>query len=177
MTVKFISEKNLKFLLYDVFDAESLAGFEYFSEHNKKSFDMVLNAAQKLAKDLLYPVFTEMDRKPPELVMGEVKVHPSVEKIMKEFGEGGWISSRVPCDQDGEQLPSMVADICDFIFAAANYSANAYPGLTFGASHLIESFGSKELYDRYVPKMRSGKWQGTMALTEPEAGSDVGADR
>jgi butyryl-CoA dehydrogenase len=92
---------------------------------------------------------------------------------MKEFGEGGWISSRVPFDQDGEQLPSLVADICEFIFAAANYSANAYPGLTFGASHLIESFGSRELYDRYVSKMRSGEWQGTMALTEPEAGSSL----
>jgi butyryl-CoA dehydrogenase len=67
----------------------------------------------------------------------------------------------------------MVADICDFIFAAANYSANTYPGLTFGASHLIESFGSKDLYDCYVSKMRSGEWQGTMALTEPEAGSSL----
>jgi butyryl-CoA dehydrogenase len=67
----------------------------------------------------------------------------------------------------------MVADICEFIFAAANYSANAYPGLTFGASHLIESFGSKDLYDTYVPRMRAGEWQGTMALTEPEAGSSL----
>ena len=136
-------------------------------------FDMVLKAAVKLGKDLLFPIFEEMDRNQPELVNGEVKVHPSVKTIMKEFGEGGWISSRVPFDQDGEQLPSMVADICEFIFAAANYSANAYPGLTFGASHLIESFGSRELYDRYVPKMRSGEWQGTMALTEPEAGSSL----
>jgi butyryl-CoA dehydrogenase len=114
-----------------------------------------------------------MDRHPPELVNGEVKVHAAVKTIMKEFGEGGWISSRVPFDQDGEQLPSMVADICEFIFAAANYSANAYPGLTFGASHLIESFGSKKLYDTYVPRMRAGEWQGTMALTEPEAGSSL----
>jgi butyryl-CoA dehydrogenase len=136
-------------------------------------FDMVLKAAVKLGKDLLFPIFEEMDRNQPELVDGEVKVHPSVKTIMKEFGEGGWISSRVPFDRDGEQLPSMVADVCEFIFAAANYSANAYPGLTFGASHLIESFGSKELYDTYVPRMRAGDWQGTMALTEPEAGSSL----
>jgi butyryl-CoA dehydrogenase len=136
-------------------------------------FDMVLKAAVKLGKDLLFPIFEEMDRNQPELVDGEVKVHPSVKTIMKEFGEGGWISSRVPFDRDGEQLPSMVADVCEFIFAAANYSANVYPGLTFGASHLIESFGSKELYDTYVPRMRAGDWQGTMALTEPEAGSSL----
>ena len=173
MAAKFVSERNIKFLLYEVFDVESLTKYEYYSEHNRKMFDMVLKAAVKLGKDLLFPIFEEMDRNQPELVNGEVKVHPSVKTIMKEFGEGGWISSRVPFDQDGEQLPSLVADICEFTFAAANYSANAYPGLTSGASHLIESFGSKELYDRYVPKMRSGEWQGTMALTEPEAGSSL----
>ena len=173
MAAKFVSERNIKFLLYEVFDLESLTKYEYYSEHNRKMFDMVLKAAVKLGKDLLFPIFEEMDRHQPELVNGEVKVHSSVKTIMKEFGEGGWIASRVPFDQDGEQLPNMVADICEFIFAAANYSANAYPGLTFGASHLIESFGSKELYDRYVPKMRSGEWQGTMALTEPEAGSSL----
>jgi len=173
MAVKFVSERNIKFLLYEVFDVESLTEHEYYSEHNRKMFDMVLKAAVKLGKDLLFPIFEEMDRNQPELVNGEVKVHPSVKTIMKEFGEGGWISSRVPFDQDGEQLPSMVADVCEFIFAAANYSANTYPGLTFGASHLIESFGSQELYDAYVPRMRAGEWQGTMALTEPEAGSSL----
>ena len=173
MAAKFVSERNIKFLLYEVFDVESLTKYEYYSEHNRKMFDMVLKAAVKLGKDLLFPLFEEMDRNQPELVNGEVKVHPSVKTIMKEFGEGGWISSRVPVDQDGEQLPSMVADICEFIFAAANYSANAYPGLTFGASHLIESFGSKDLYDTYVPRMHAGEWQGTMALTEPEAGSSL----
>jgi len=170
---KFVSERNIKFLLYEVFDVESLTKYAYYSRHNRKLFDMVLKAALKLGKDMLFPIFEEMDRKPPELVNGEVKVHPAVGSIMKEFGEGGWISSRVPFDQDGEQLPSLVADICEFIFAAANYSANAYPGLTVGASHLIESFGSRELYDTYVPKMRAGEWQGTMALTEPEAGSSL----
>ena len=173
MAAKFVSERNIKFLLYEVFDVESLIKYDYYSEHNRKMFDMVLKAAIKLGKDLLFPIFEAMDRSQPELVDGEVKVHPDVRKIMKEFGEGGWISSRVPYSQDGEQLPSMVADVCDFIFCTANYSTYAYPGLTYGASHLIESFGSKELIETYIPRMRSGDWQGTMALTEPEAGSSL----
>ncbi|UCE54182.1 MAG: acyl-CoA dehydrogenase [Desulfobacterales bacterium] len=173
MATKFISERNIKFLLYEVFDMESLTQYKYYREHNRKTFDMVLKAAIKLAKDLLWPVFEEMDRNQPQLVNGEVKVHPSVRKMMKEFGAGGWITSRVPFDLDGEQLPHLMADVCDFIFQAANYSANAYAGLTAGAAHLIESFGSKELYDTYVPNMYAGKWQGTMALTEPEAGSSL----
>ena len=167
MAAKFVSERNIKFLLYEVFDVESLTQYDYYSEHNRKMFDMVLKAAIKLGKDLLFPIFEEMDRIQPELVDGDVKVHQAVKSIMKEFGEGGWISSRVPFEQDGEQLPSLVADMCDFIFCAANYSTYAYPGLTYGASHLIESFGSQELFDTYVPKMHAGEWQGTMALTEP----------
>ncbi len=173
MAVKFVSEKNLKFLLYEVFDAESLTCFEYYREHNRKTFDMVLKEALKLSRNLLYPVFAEMDRNPPELIAGKVKVHPSVRTIMKEFGDGGWISSRMPYELDGNQLPHLIADACDFIFGAANYSAGVYPGLSAGAAHLIESFGSKELFDTYVLNMYAGKWQGTMALTEPEAGSSL----
>ena len=173
MAAKFVSERNLKFLLYEVFDAESLTGYDYYREHNRKAFDMIIKEALKLSKNLLYPVFTEMDRNPPELVDGQVKIHPSVKTIMKEFGKGGWITGRMPYEHDGNQLPHLIANACEFIFAAANYSAGVYPGLCAGATHLIESFGSQELFDTYAPHMLAGKWQGTMALTEPEAGSSL----
>ena len=173
MATKFYSERNLKFMLYEVHDVVSLTQYDYYAEHNRKMFDMVLKAAGKVGKDLLFPIFEDMDRKQPELVNGEVKVHPAVRKIMKEFGEGGWITARVPFDLDGEQLPHLIADTCEYLFQCANYSANAYHGLTAGAANLIETFGSKELYDTYTPKMYTGEWQGTMALTEPEAGSSL----
>ncbi len=76
MAVKFVSERNIKFLLYEVFDVESLTEYEFYSEHNRKMFDMVLKAAVKLGKDLLFPIFEEMDRNQPELLNGEVKVAP-----------------------------------------------------------------------------------------------------
>lgn len=173
MASKFVSERNIQFLLYEVFDIESLTNYPYYEEHNRKMFDMVLKAALKLSKNLLFPLFEEMDRNQPELVAGEIKVHPSVGHILKELGEGGWLTSRVPFEQDGEQLPHLLADVCEYIFECANYSAHAYAGLTIGAAHLIKAFGTKELYERYVPKMHAGKWQGTMALTEPEAGSSL----
>ena len=173
MAAKFVSERNLKFLLYEVFDAESLTRYDYYREHNRKTFDMVIREALKLSKNLLYPVFTVMDRNPPEFAGGKVKVHSSVKTIMNEFGKGGWITGRMPYEQDGNQLPHLIANACDFIFAAANYSAGVYPGLSAGAAHLIESFGSRELFNTYAPHMLTGKWQGTMALTEPEAGSSL----
>lgn len=173
VATKFFSKRNLKFLLYEVLDVESLTRYEYYKDHNKKIFDMVLQAAAELAENLLWPSFQEMDRNPPVWVDDQLMVHSSVRSIMREFGKGGWIAATVPEKLGGEQLPHLISDTCQFIFAAANYSASAYGGLTEGAAHLIGSFGSKALFDRYVPKMLSGTWQGTMALTEPEAGSSL----
>ncbi len=173
MATKFVSERNIKFLLYDVLNIESLTDYDYYADHNRNTYDMVLKAAIKLGKDMLYPIFEEMDRSQPELVEGEVVVHPAMKKILKEYAEGGWTTSSHPYDAGGEQLPSMIASVCYFIFACANYSASAYSSLTSGAAGLIISFGGKELCDMYLPNMFAGKWQGTMALTEPEAGSSL----
>ncbi|MCF8130835.1 MAG: acyl-CoA dehydrogenase [Deltaproteobacteria bacterium] len=173
MAEKFMSMRNLKFLLYEVFDAASLTRHSYYEEYDRKMLDMVLEAAEELARGLLWPYFQEMDRNPPKLADDGVKVHPSVRKGLKEMGEGGWIAMTVPEELDGQQLPQMIADSCRFIFCAANYSGAAYSGLCVGAARLIVNFGSRELYDAFVPNIRSGRWQGTMALTESEAGSSL----
>ena len=174
MAEKFISERNLKFLLYEVFDTASLTQYPYYEEHGKEIFDMVLETALKIGKDILRPNLTEMDKNPPEMVDGEVKVHPSVKAYLKACGEGGWIGINAPMALGGQQIPLMIAFACRFIFSSANYSAMVYPLLTDGAAHLIESFGTEELKETYLPKMFSAEWQGTMALTEPQAGSSVG---
>ena len=174
MATKYLSKRNLEFNLYEVFDILSLTQYPYYEQHNKQVFDLMLDAALKLGKDLLNPIFEEMDRKAPYLENGQVRVHPSVKKIMKEFGEGGWIAAKFEEKFDGEQLPYLIADCCHFIFCAANYSSTIYYGLTYKAAKLITSFGSQEQIDSYVPKMLNGEWQGTMALTEPDAGSSLG---
>jgi butyryl-CoA dehydrogenase len=134
---------------------------------------MVLKAAVELAEGLLWPNFQEMDKNPPEFVEDQIKVHSSVKQFLKECGEGGWIGTGIPFEWGGQQLPQMITQACTFIFAAANYSASAYPGLTQGAARLILTFGKEEMKRTYLPKLLSGKWQGTMALTEPEAGSSL----
>ena len=173
MAAKFVSEKNLRFLLYDVLDAESLTRHAYFREHSRETFDMVLDTALKIGRDLLQPHLREMDQDAPKLVDGQVKVHPMVKKFMTECGEGGWIAAGAPFERDGQQLPAMIVNAFMFIFGAANYSASAYPMLTTGAAHLIESFGSEKLMETFVSRMFAGQWQGTMALTEPQAGSSL----
>jgi alkylation response protein AidB-like acyl-CoA dehydrogenase len=170
---QFVSLRNLKFLLYEVFQVEDLCRYPYFEEQGREIFDLTLETALKMGQDLLRPVLREMDLKPPVFIDGEVKVHPMVRTFMKESGEGGWIASRFPFDLGGQQIPQLISTASQFIFFAANYSASVYPHLTTGAVDLILSFASEELKELYVPKMLSGEWQGTMALTEPQAGSSL----
>lgn len=174
MTEKFVSERNIKFLLYEVFDAESFTRHPYFKAYDKSTFDLVLKAAMELAEGLLWPNFQEMDRNQPELIDDKIKVHPSIRAMMKEYGKGGWIGATVREELGGQQLPHLIADSCDFVLAAANYSASAYKILSTGAANLIAKFGSQDMIDIYLPRILSGEWQGTMAMTEPEAGSSVG---
>jgi butyryl-CoA dehydrogenase len=170
---KYFSERSLKFLLHEVHRAEQLCELPHFQDHDKESFDLMLDTARRLADGLLYPVFQEMDRRPPELVEGQCKVLPQVRDIIKAFAEGGWIAATFSGEEGGMQLPVMVNTACLFIFGAANFPGSAYLGLTTGAAHLILSFGTEELKETYVANMIEGRWQGTMALTEPGAGSSL----
>ncbi len=174
MAEKFISDRNLKFLLYEMFDVEQLLKYPHFADHSREVFDMVMETAMKMGKDLFKPIFTEMDRQQPEYVNGEVKVHPQVRTIMKECGAGGWIGPSFPYDWGGQQLPMTIGMLIPTaIWAAANYSGCVYPGLTSGAAGLIGSYCDEETRNKYLPKMMAGEWQGTMALTEPQAGSSL----
>jgi alkylation response protein AidB-like acyl-CoA dehydrogenase len=169
----FFSKRDLHFNLYELLKVEQLTGYDYFKDHDRQSFDMVLDAAEQIADKMLRPLLTEMDRKEPQLMDGAIRVHEGMKAITKRFGEDGWINATFSYDEGGQQLPVTVQNAAAFIFQAANYSASVYPFLTTGAANLIRSFGSKALIERYTPLMYSGRWQGTMALTEPNAGSSL----
>ncbi|MFH1057603.1 MAG: acyl-CoA dehydrogenase [Pseudomonadota bacterium] len=173
MANKFVSERNLKFLLHEVHQAEELCQLPFFADHDRESFDMMLGTALRMADQLLFPALRDMDLNPPELVDGQVRVRPVVRQMLEQCGEGGWLSATFSYDHQGMQLPVTINTACIYAFAAANFSASAYLGLTTGAAHLILSFGAPELQEAYVPHMLSGRWQGTMALTEPGAGSSL----
>ncbi len=170
---KFYSKENLKFTLHEVFHVEELCKRDYFKEHTSESFDMMIEAADSLATNHLRTILVEMDRNPPRVENGRIKVHPNMGALMKMFGEDGWISMSAAHEFGGQQVPFTILQAVGFIMAAANYGTMAYPFLTTGAAHLIESFGTKELRDTYLEKMHAGQWQGTMAMTEPQAGSSL----
>ncbi len=138
-----------------------------------KPYDLVMDTALKLARNLMYPYLREMDEKAPVLENGQVKVHPVVKTMMKEWGEGGWISSSMPYEAGGQQLPITVHMALQLHICSRQFCSHWFSGLTTGAAHLIFSYDSDELKETYVPQMLAGEWQGTMALTEPQAGSSL----
>lgn len=174
MAQKFYSETNLKFTVNDVHDLKSLNKYKKFEEYDEESINMILDTAAGIARDYMFPCFTEMDRNPPVYTGSTIKVHACVRDFMKMMADGGWITAPFPAETGGQDMPMAVFTASNFILCAANYSLSVYPGLTTGALGLIFNFAAKELRDAYAPRMISGEWQGTMALTEPEAGSSLG---
>lgn len=174
MAEKFASRRNIDFLLYEVFDIESLNRFSYFEDHDEDTFKMIVDTAMKISEEMMLPYFKEMDVEAPYWENGKVHVHKSMVPYLEEMGQGGWIQAEKPYDIGGQQLPLTVKEMCYFLFGAANYSMHVYPMLTAGAANLIYEFGSQEIKELYLEKMYSGKWQGTMALTEPDIGSSLG---
>ncbi len=170
---QYYNRKQIDFILYDVLKAQTLTEYDYFSDYDREQWDMFLDATDAFTKEYFFPLLVQMDREQPELKNGTIRVHPRMREIMLKCGEGGYINAIAKKDAGGLQMPMTVANAASFIMGAANYDITAYPGLTMGAAHLIENFGNQNLRDKYLPKMFSGEWQGTMALTEPGAGSSL----
>lgn len=169
----YFSKKDLHFQLFENLQVTELGRFPYFQDHDRETFQMVLDSAEQIATQSLRPHLTDIDRNEPQLVDGKIHVHPAMGDIIRQFAEGGWINATFSYDQGGQQLPSVMHMAAGFIFQSANYSASVYPFLTTGAANLIRTFGSQTLKETFIPNMLSGKWQGTMALTEPDAGSSL----
>jgi butyryl-CoA dehydrogenase len=169
----YFSKKDLHFQLFENLQVGELSKFPYFQDHDRDTFQMVLDSAEQIATQSLRPHLTDMDRNEPQLVDGKIHVHPAMGEIIRQFAEGGWINATFPYEEGGQQLPGVMHMAAGFIFQAANYSASVYPFLTTGAANLIRTFGSQSLKETFIPNMLSGKWQGTMALTEPDAGSSL----
>ena len=173
MADQYVSVRNLRFLLHEVFKVSELSRFEHYEHYDREAADMTIDASKQLSDKLLFPILTEMDRNKAYFSEGSVKVHPKLRSVIKNIAEGGWISAHNTFEQGGQQMPLTLLNAALFIMYAANGNAAAYAFLTQGAANLLQSFGSEELKSAFIPKMYSGDWQGTMALTEPQAGSSL----
>ncbi len=173
MAKKYVSVENLKFLLNEVFNIQEVLDTPYYAETDGEAVNMILDAATDLADRYLFPHYVEIDRADHTFEDGKVTIHPKIQEFVKASGEAGFIGASFSYDHGGQQLPEMVTAASGAIMSAANNGVLMFTGLTAGATHLILSFGSDELKEKYTGKMLSGQWQGTMALTEPQAGSSL----
>ncbi len=168
-----ISDRDVEFLLFELFDAEALCKLPHFADHTRETFELYLASSRKLAREVLFPAYRPFDEAPPVLEQGRVKVHPLLYDILPRMVELGIIAATRPADVGGQQLPVLVACMANAYLMAANAGAYGFIGLTSGAGRLIESFGSDELKREFMDRMYEGRWTGTMALTEPQAGSSL----
>ena len=167
------SRRNLDFMLKEVLKVGELTQYPHFQDYTPDMFDMVLDTAEEIADKIMRPAYVESDRKQPELINGQVKVHPAVKDYMKAMGDSGMISATFHYEHGGQQLPLLVNAANEFIRGAAHNSFVMFTGLTAGSAHLIYSFGSKELQEKFADRMITAEWTGTMCLTEPQAGSSL----
>jgi alkylation response protein AidB-like acyl-CoA dehydrogenase len=171
--MQYIDHDFLRFLLFQVHDVEQLFQYDRFAHLDASAVDLVLSSAKDFADAEMYPYFRTLDEHFARWENNRVTTHPQIGKVLRACGENGWIGGGADFDLGGIQLPETVFGFIQTILQASNNAAQGYIGLTVGSSRLITSFGSKELIDTYIPNMFAGKWQGTMALTEPQAGSSL----
>jgi butyryl-CoA dehydrogenase len=167
------SDRNVDFLLYEVLAAEKLTELTAYREHGRDTFDLYLANARRMARQVLFPSYRRMDAQAPELRDGRVRVHPLMKEIYPQLLSLGLVNATRPTSVGGQQMPLTVAALASAYLMAGNGSAYGFLGLTAAAAHLMEAFGSEWLKAEFMTRLYAGEWTGTMALTEPHAGSSL----
>ena len=173
MSETLLSSRNLAFELYEVLDAEALIQRERFADHSRETFDAAIGTARSIAEKLFAPHNRKSDEHEPEYVEGTAQLIPEIKPAVDAFLEAGFLNATREFEVGGMQLPNLLSQACFAHFQSANAATTSYPFLTMGAANLIESFGSEEQKQRFLQPMIDGRFFGTMALTEPHAGSSL----
>ncbi len=172
-----VNVRDQKFILFEQIGIDKLFKSEKFGDYTLDDANMMLGEAEKLAVNVMEPTYTEGDKEGCTFVDGKVKVPACFHDAYKKICEAGWNCAARDPEVGGQGMPLSLFTACAELFSAANYPLLMYPGLTCGAGALIEKFGTDKQRKKYMEKMYSGEFGGTMGLTEPGAGSDVGALR
>jgi len=173
MTDTLIDRRELAFQLYDMQNVESLCERSEYADHSRETFESALDTAEQIAKELFAPHNRLADEQEPTFDGKTVSMRPEVKVAFDAVAEAGFIAGREDYELGGMQLPESVMSACMSLFTAANPSTAAYPFLTMAAAGVVKNFASATLREQFLPKMLAGRFTGTMALTEPHAGSSL----
>ena len=173
MSAPLLSRRDLEFYLYELFEVESLASRERYADHNRESFNSAMDIAEKVAEEYFVPIRAKVDMNQPDWDGEKVIMIPEIKRAYDAVAEAGLICPDQDYDMGGMQLPLVVAACAMGYLTAAASTTNGFHALTAANANLLETHGTQEQIDTWVSRLRTGEFAGTMALSEPQAGSSL----
>lgn len=169
-----IDDRFVEFLLDRVHPLAETLALPAFADHDRATCGLYLDGLRRFAREVMGPSYRVMDAEPPVFEGGRVRLHPVMKSLYPRLCALGLITATRGVEVGGHRLPRQVAMLGTSYLMAGNGSALGLALLTAGAGHLIEVFGDAIVKGLFLDAMYSGRWTGTMALTEPQAGSSLG---
>jgi len=172
-----VDTRDVKFIVFELLEADKLTEYSKFADFDKDTFDEVINLSEKIAVEQVYPVNMEADKE-------GVKYKPETKEViipkvykagLDAYYEAGFLGISVDPEFGGMGMPDIIHQVTNDYFTSAGVAFSMYSALSIGALNLIKNFGADDTKYLICEKLLSGEWGGTMCLTEPDAGSDVGA--
>ncbi|MBN2160985.1 MAG: acyl-CoA dehydrogenase [Spirochaetes bacterium] len=172
-----VDSRDARFVLFEMFHVDKLNAYDAFSTFDRDAYEATLDLAEKIAMEKVYPVNAEGDRTGARYdpKTKSVAVPEGYRAAKSVFDEAGFTGLANDPEWGGTGMPDVMYRAVLEYFFAASLSFTAYVTLAVGAANLVKNFAPAEVKKIYLEKMISGEWGGTMCLTEPDAGSDVGA--
>lgn len=165
---------NIRFVLHDVLGAEKLSALPGYEEVTRELMDQILEEGAKICQDVLFPLNQSGDQEGCVFENGVVRTPEGFKDAYKLFSEGGWCGLSADPAYGGMGMPLTLNFALQEMICSANMSFGMYPGLSEGAYNALHIHGTDEQKDTYLPKLVTGEWSGTMCLTEPQCGTDLG---
>jgi alkylation response protein AidB-like acyl-CoA dehydrogenase len=170
-----VNQKDIFFILKEQLNYGSVCSLERYKGLNEKALDLLVTEALRFARGVVDPLQEIGEQFGVKFEDGNVTCPAEFKKVFKQYGQDGWTAAVRDPVYGGQGFPHMMRIVVNDLMYGACQSFNMAPSLTHGAAHLIESFGDRELKERFIPKMFDGTWAGTMCLTEADAGSNLAA--
>ena len=166
--------ENIKFILHDVLNAEQLTELPGFEDANADLVDQILEEGGRICEEVLFPLNQSGDQEGCTYENGVVRTPKGFKEAYDTFAEGGWCGLSADPEYGGMGMPVLVNTVMQEMICSSNMSFGMYPGLSQGCYEALHHFGTDEQKQLYLPKLIEGTWSGTMCLTEPHCGTDLG---
>jgi alkylation response protein AidB-like acyl-CoA dehydrogenase len=168
-----INVRDLEFQLFEALDAEALTQRERHADHSRETFMAALDTAHAVALDKFAPHNRASDEDEPRFDGSRVSMSPAIKQALDAYCSTGLLAAGKDYDVGGMQLPALLTNACLSLFKSANIATSSYVMLTMANANVIERFGTASQKARYLQPLLDGRFFGTMALTEPQAGSSL----